>query len=311
MSTLPGMGAGVTLFEVEGRHYELDSDRPRARLVAVSPGFFRAFALSPLAGRAFGAADVIGGPPVAVVTATFAARHFPGASAVGSQVRQGNGRFPIPWRTIVGVVPDVWYQGNSDDGVSEVLLIPLFQSGMQQPFSVAVAGDGGDPLRFTDPVRRAVAELDPDQAVFEVRSLEKAIDDEGWFFYIFGALFAAFGAAALFLAAIGVYGVMAFSVTRRTQEIGVRMALGANGPDVLRLFVWQGGRQVGIGLAIGVALAIPLTRGLEFILFRVNTKDPAMFVLVVVLLAVTGLVATFIPARRAARVDPMVAMRHD
>ena len=311
MSTLPGMQAGVTMFEVEGRHYEFDRDRPRARLVAVSPGFFSAFALSPLEGRTFGAADISGAAPVAVVTATFAARHFPRATAVGAQVRQGNGRFPIPWRTIVGVIPDIWYQGDADDGVSEVLLVPLFQSGMGPPFSIAVAGDGGDPLRFTDPVRRVVAELDPDQAPSEIRSLEKAIDDEAWFFYVFGALFTAFGAAALFLAAIGVYGVMAFSVTRRTHEIGVRMALGADRRDVVRLFMRQGALQVGIGLAIGVTLAVPLSRGLGFILYRVDTRNPAMFVLVAALLATTGLIATFIPARRAARVDPMVAMRHD
>ena len=311
MTTLPGMEAGVTMFEVQGRQYDLDRDRPRARLVAVSPGFFSAFALNPREGRAFGAADITGAAPVAVVTATFAARHFPRASAVGAQVRQGNGRFPLPWRTIVGVIPDIWYEGDSDDGVAEVLLVPLFQSGMSQPFSLAVASDGGDPLLFTDPVRRAVAELDPDQSVFEVRSLETAIADEGWFFYIFGALFTAYGAAALFLAAIGVYGVMAFSVTQRTQEIGVRMALGADRRDVLRLFLRQGALQVGIGLALGVMLAMPLTRGLEFILFRVDTRNPAMFVLIAVLLAATGLLATFIPARRAARIDPMVAMRHD
>jgi predicted permease len=311
MSTLPGMTAGPTMFEVEGRHYALDRDRPRARLVAVTPGYFQAFALSPLEGRVFGAGDITGAPQVAVVTATFAARHFPGVSALGARVRQGNGRFPIPWRTIVGVVPDIWYQGDSDDGLPEVLITPLFQSGLGQPYSIAVAGDGGDPIRFADPVRRAVAELDPDQAVFEVRSLKKAIDDEGWFYYVFGALFVAFGVAALFLAAIGVYGIMAFSVTRRTQEIGVRMALGASGRDVLRLFMRQGALQVGIGLAMGVALAVPLSRGIEILLFRVDTRNPAIFVLVAVVLAATGLVATFIPARRAARVDPMVAMRHD
>jgi len=311
MSTLPGMTAGITIFEIDGRRYVPDGDRPRTRIVSVSPGFFRSFDLRPLEGRALAATDTRDSPPVAAVTASFAARHFPGASAVGARVRQGNGRFPSPWRTIVGVIPDIWYQGDSDDGVADVMLVPFIQLAFGQPYNIAIAGDGGDPLRFTEPVRRAVGELDPDQSMFEVRSLKKAMDDEGWFFNIFGALFSVFGAAALFLAAIGVYGVMAFSVTRRTQEIGVRMALGADHRDVLLLFMRQGARQVAIGLAIGVALAIPLSRGLEPILFRVNTTNPAIYFLVALLLAATGLFATFIPARRATRIDPMVAMRPD
>ena len=308
-TNLPGLGAGTTMFEIEGHSYASDRDHPRTRLVSVTPGFFEAFRLRPLEGRVFGSGDIGGAAPVAVVTRRFATRFFPGVSAVGRRVRQGNGKFPIPWRTIVGVVPDVWYEG-TDDETPEAMFTPILQGDMRF-LSIAVAGDGGDPMRFAEPVRAAVSALNADQPIYFVRSLQKAIADDGWFYSVFGVLFSVFGLAALLLAAIGVYGVMSFSVTRRTQEVGVRMALGAGGPAVLRMFLRQGAIQVGIGLVIGLGLAVLLSKGLRIVLFQVNTSNPLMFAGVMGALAFTGLVATLIPARRAAQVHPMEALRYE
>jgi putative ABC transport system permease protein len=308
-TNLPGLGTGTRRFSVEGTSYRNDQDRPQARVAAVSTGYFGAFELHALEGRLLGAGDVGSAMPVAVVTKNFAARHFSGSSPLGRRVRLGDGESRAPWLTIVGVIPNVWYNG-TDDEKFEALLTPIGQADYRF-LSVAVASESGDPLRFAEPVRGAVTQLNPDQPIYFVRTLQKAIDDQGWFYRVFGVLFSVFGFAALLLAAIGVYGVMSFSVTRRTQEVGVRMALGAGGGDVLRMFLRQGAVQVGFGLVIALGLAILLSKGLKVVLFQVNTSNPVMFAAVMGALALTGLVAIFIPARRAARVDPMVALRYD
>ncbi|MFI5280556.1 MAG: ABC transporter permease [Gemmatimonadales bacterium] len=308
-SNLPGPGTGTRRFAIEGVTYAADRDRPRARFAAVSPGFFGAFALHALEGRVLGPGDIGGAAQVAVVTKNFASRYFPGTSPLGRRVRFGNSDSPAPWLTIVGVLPNVWYQG-TDDNTPETILTPIAQADYRF-LSVAVATDGGDPLRFADPVRAAVAAVNPDLPIYFVRTLQRFIDDNGWFYRVFGVLFMAFGFAALLLAAIGVYGVMSFSVARRTQEVGVRMALGAGGRQVLRMFLRQGAVQVGAGLVIALGLAILLSKGLKIVLFQVNTSNPLMFAGVMGALALTGLVATLIPARRAARVHPMEALRYE
>jgi predicted permease len=308
-SSLPGSGTGTRRFAIEGATYSSDRDRPRARVAAVSPGFFGTFALHALEGRLLGTGDIGGAMPVAVVTKNFASRFFPGVSPLGRRVRFGGADSPAPWLTIVGVMPNVWYQG-TDDNTPETILTPIGQADYRF-LSVAVATDGGDPLRFADPVRAAVAAVNPDLPIYFVRTLQRGIDDNGWFYRVFGVLFSVFGFAALLLAAIGVYGVMSFSVARRTQEVGVRMALGAGGRDVLQMFVRQGAVQVGIGLMLALGLAVLLSKGLRIVLFQVNTSNPVMFAGVMGALALTGLVATFIPARRAARVHPMEALRYE
>jgi putative ABC transport system permease protein len=142
-----------------------------------------------------------------------------------------------------------------------------------------------------------------------VRTMDQVVALSTWFYGTFGTLFSAFGVAALFLAAIGLYGVMSFSVSRRTQEMGVRLALGAGPGDVLRLVLRQGLVQLGVGLAIGLVLALVLARGLQVMLFGVGTADPTVLAAVVAVLVVSGVAACLIPARRATRVDPMTAMR--
>ena len=305
---LPGLGSGTQNFALEGKSYATDRDYPSARFVAVTPSYFPTFRLRAVEGRVFAAGDIGGTLPVAVVTRNFARKHFPDGSGVGRRIRFGQSTSQEPWRTIVGVIPDVWYQG-TDTETPEVILTPIAQ-GDYRFLSVAMAA-GGNPMALAEPVRAQVVALDPDQPTYFTRTLQQAIDQNAWFYGVFGTLFMVFGFAALFLATVGVYGVMSFAVSRRTQEVGVRMALGAGARDVLALFLRQGALQVGLGITIGLGLAVLLAQGLRIILFQVDTKSPFMFAAVSATLAATGLLAVFIPARRATRVDPMVALRYE
>jgi putative ABC transport system permease protein len=309
-TVLPGLTGWNQALALDGVTYETDRDYPRVRRVAVSPGYFGAFRLNALEGRLFTAGDIDSTLPAAIVTRDFAAAHFGGESPLGRRIRLGGAQTTEPWLTIVGVVPPVWYRDNDGEGPSEVVMTPLAQADYRF-VSVAIAAEGRDAMTFAEPVRQAVVQVDRDQPIYFARTLREAIRQNGWFYSVFGTLFAVFGVAALVLAVIGVYGVMSFAVTRRTQEVGVRMALGASGSDVLALFMRQGFIQVASGVVIGTGLAFLLGQGLSAVLFDVNTRNPLMFAGVGSALALTGLVASFIPARRATRVDPMVAIRYE
>jgi predicted permease len=305
---LPGLEGWNNRFAIEGRSYTADRDYPTTRWVNVTPSYFPTFGLEAVEGRTLTSADIGGALPVAVVTRNWARRFFPGDSPLGRRVRLGDSRSERPWRTIVGVVPDVWYQG-SDDETPEVMFTPIAQGDFSF-LSVAIAATG-NPMAIAEVVRNELAAIDPDQPAYFVRTLKEAIDQNTWFYGVFGTLFMVFGFAALFLATIGVYGVMAFSVSRRTQEVGVRMALGAAAGDVLRLFLRQGAVQLAIGVALGLGLAVALSNGIKFVMFQVDITNPLMFAGVTAMLLVTGFVATLLPARRATRVDPMVALRYE
>jgi len=309
-TVLPGLWGWQQRFAIEGKTYAEDRDYPETRRVAVTPGWFSTFKVAALEGRVFGDGDIGGAMPVAVVTRGFARTHFGDRSPVGQRIRLGQSDSKDAWLTIAGVVPDVWFDGNgNDEALRTAILTPLAQ-GDYRFVSVAVAARG-DPMRFAQPVQAAVNSIDPDQPIYFVRSLADTIRRSGWFYGVFGTLFMVFGGAALFLATVGVYGVMSFSVSRRTQEIGLRMALGASARDVVRMFLRQGGIQVLVGLSVGLVLAFFLAKGLALVMFQVNTSNPVMYAGVTAVLALTSLIATFVPARRAMTVDPMVALRYE
>ena len=165
------------------------------------------------------------------------------------------------------------------------------------------------PMALTTPVRQAIASLNPDLPIYWVYSMEEAIARPTWYIRTFGTMFMIFGAIALFLASVGLYAVMSFSVSRRTREVGIRMALGAQGGDVIRMIFRQGVWQLGIGMTLGLALAAGVAQFVRVILFQVEPRDPAIFGGVVLVLSVAGLLACLVPARRATRVDPLVALR--
>lgn len=213
-----------------------------------------------------------------------------------------------PWLTVVGVVPDLHMDGAENED-PEGFYVPLAQS--PQRFAYLALAGRGDALALAGPAADAVASLDRDLPLYWVQSLEDAIAEGTWFVRVFGTLFMVFGAAALFLASVGLYGVTAASVSRRTREMGIRMALGARPGDVLRLVIRQGLIRIAIGAAAGLVLAALIARGLEVALFQVEPWDPWIFGAIVAVLALTGLAASWVPARRATRVDPMVALRYE
>ena len=306
-SSLPLSPSRGSEYTVEGERYATEQDRPSARNVTVTPEFFTTFGIPVRQGRAFTAGDREGSVQVAVVNASFVRRHFATGDPVGRRFRVGDDAAQ-PWITIVGVVPDAHMNGVRDNENGAGFYLPAAQAA-PSAMSIVVRARDGNPLAFTGSVRELVASMDADIPTYDVRTMEQVVKLSTWFYGTFGTLFSAFGIAALFLAAIGLYGVMAFSVSRRTQEMGVRLALGARPADVLNLVLNQGLIQLGIGLAIGLGLALLLARGLQVVLFGVGPADPTVLGAVVVVLAASGVVACLIPASRATRVDPMTAMR--
>ena len=311
MTVLPGLNGWNSNFAVEGTTYQEERDYPLTRRVSVTPGWFGLYRVNALEGRLLGPGDEGGTQPVAVVSRGFVQKFYEGQSPLGKRIRLGGATSTAPWLTIVGVVPDVWYDGaDEDNDALKTLVITPIAQGDYRFLSIAVAAPG-DPMTFAEPVRNAVGGIDADQPIYFVRSHAAALKDDNWFYAVFGALFAVFGAAALFLATVGVYGVMSFAVSRRTQEVGVRMALGAQPGDVLRLFMRQGGWQIAVGLALSIGLAFGLSQGTKFVMFQVDITNPLMYAGVTLALAATGLLAIFIPARRATKVDPLQALRYD
>jgi putative ABC transport system permease protein len=176
--------------------------------------------------------------------------------------------------------------------------------------SIAVR-TAGAPMALTPRVREVVSSLDADLPIYWVYSMDEALARPTWFIRVFGTMFMIFGFIALFLASVGLYAVMAFSVSRRTREVGIRMALGARAGNIVGMIFRQGAWQLGIGMAAGLALAFGVSQLLKIILFEVEPRDPAIFASVVLVLTATGLAACLVPARRATRVDPLVALRSE
>lgn len=311
VTALPGAWSYGSQFGIEGETYDRDQDYPMARFATVSPDFLDVYGVKVLEGRTFGPEDAYDAMPVAIVNQSFAEQFYPEGSAIGKRVRQGDSETEEPWRTIVGVVPDMYMQGlsNTEEDPWGVYF-PLDQYDTRFAY-VALRSAGEDPMTLTAGARDDVMAVDQDIPLYWVQTHQAAIDEQTWFFRIFGNLFMVFGFVALFLAAVGLYGVMSASVSNRTSEMGIRMALGAQGGDVLRLVMKQGAVQVGIGMAFGLALAALLSRGLELVLFQVEPWDPLVFALIAVVLAAVGMLASYIPALRATRVDPAVALRYE
>jgi len=309
-SGLPGaqQGTNGSRFAIEGRSYTEDTDYPQVRSLAVTPGFFETLDIPLRRGRLFASSDRADGLQVAVVNERFVAQHFPDGEPIGHRVRFGASESTAAWATIVGVVPDV-FGGDPEDPRPPIIFRPLAQQHTR--FAYVAARATGAPMALADPVRGAVAVLDPDLPTYWPMTLDQAIAEPLWFVRVFGTMFMVFGFVALFLASIGLYAVMSFSVSRRTREVGVRMALGASARNVVRLILAGGIRQLALGLVIGLLLAAGIARLLTIILFDVQPLDPFVFGGVVLTLVVTGTVACVVPARRAALVDPSEAMRSE
>ena len=307
-SGLPAVNNNGGNFTVEGVTYDRDNDVPDARWSSVSPGYFQTFDIPVNKGRLLDANDRADGLRVAVVNQAFAERYFPKADPIGRRIRQGGRTSESPWLTIVGVVPTV-FGGDPENQRPPAYYVPLAQN--HSSFVSLAARTSGPPMTITTQVRNTVASLNPDIPLYWVYSMQEAFARPTWFIRVFGTMFMIFGLIALFLASVGLYAVMSFSVSRRVREVGIRMALGAQGRDVVSMIFRQGAWQLGLGLVLGLGLAATVAQFMTVILFDVQPRDPATFGSVAIVLALAGMTACMVPARRATRVDPLVALRTD
>jgi putative ABC transport system permease protein len=306
-----GFGLEVT---VVGRPADPLAEPPQTSYTPVTPGFFETYGVGVSRGRAFTDADAAGGQRVAMVNETFARRYLDGADPIGQRLMlptaapgaDGPGP-PVEWQ-VVGVFDDIRY-GGPRGGQGPHVCVPFAQSPWPR-VSVAVR-TAGDPSAFASSVGAVVASADPELPLADVRTLEQRIEGFRSGDSFGAALLAAFAGVALLLAAFGIYGVMAYSVAQHAHEIGIRMALGAGAGDVLRLVVSQGVKLTLLGVLAGLPAAVALARLMESLLFGVSATDPATFVAIAFLLTAVALVACWVPARRAARVDPIVALRNE
>ena len=310
LSTSLPPSAGTWRIGIEGEAYAREQDHPTPESIAVTPRFFETFEVPVTRGRTFTDHDAWEGEPVAIVNQPFADRFFPGTDPIGRRFREGTSDSATTWITIVGLVPDMRLDNFEPESHPAGFFRPLVQ---RDPsfVSIAINTSRADPLAMTGEIRDAVRSLDPDLPIYEVTTEQGFIDQRTWFYHVFGTVFIVVGAVALFMATVGLYGVLSFSVSRRVKEMGIRMALGATSRDVVRLVLRQGALQILVGLSLGLVLAYGLTRVIGILMFEMTPQDPPVFTIVVLVITVVGLLASFVPARRATRVDPGVALRYE
>jgi putative ABC transport system permease protein len=309
-SGLPGTGWGASRLAIEGKTYPRDRDQPFARTLAVTPGFFTAFGVRVLRGRAITAVDRLESAPVAVVSEAFARRYFPGSDALGRRIRFGGVTGDDGWLTIVGVIPTLYAANFNLQNLWPAEVVTAFWQ-EPNPASASIALRGPPDVAAAAPIREIVSALDPEIPIYATESMDDVLAEPMWGLQVFGSLFTIFGVVSLVLAAIGLYAVMAFSVSRRVRELGIRMALGATGGDVIRLVSRQGARQILVGISLGFLAGAAVVRAARAVLFEVTPNDPVVFAVVAGVLAGAALIACLIPAFRATRVDPLVALRID
>jgi putative ABC transport system permease protein len=304
-SDFPGLSADRTAVAIGGQPYEDTSRYPVVRRVAIAPRFFETFGRQLIAGRDFTSADDVGAPLVAIVNASFAGQLMAGVDPVGRRIRLGRGT-EAPWLTIVGVAPDLHMAG-AENRDPAGLYVPLAQS---EPRAIGLAARvSGAPLSLAAQVRAQARAMDRDLPVYSPNSLGRAVDDSLWPYRVFGPLLVLAGVAALFLATIGLYSLMAFAMRQRMREIGLRMALGAQPGHVARLVAGQVSAEIAIGLLVGAGLATVLSRAMRAMLFHVQPGDPLTYVAIVAALVLAASLAAWVPVRRAIRVDPSVTLR--
>jgi len=299
-------GNAITGFFVDGEPLTPGGGHP-AEMRAITPGYFDAMRIGMLRGRTFTAQEVADSASVIVINQTFAARHWPNDDPIGKRIRWGVST-DDPLMTVVGVVADV--KQRQLGAPLQAQMYTTYRVSPYRAMTLMIATDG-DPGALAAPVRAKVRSLAPDVPLYGLRTMREAYARSVWQERLYGSLFTSFAVIALVLAAAGVYGVIAYSVTQRVHEIGVRMALGAQRWDVFRLIVRNGVGLALLGVAIGGIVAAGATRVLARLLFGVSPTDPVVFGSMAAVLLTTAVVASYVPARRAAALDPVNALRSD
>lgn len=310
---VPGGGNGTTRIRLDGVVYEDDDDRPRVHSAVVSPGFFDLLGLELTEGEPLSSAHTRDVDRVALVNESFARQFWPGESPLGRRFRTGTAD-TIPWMGVIGVVPDLHMEGfdppGSGGSTPAGFYMPVTQADPSFLNILAIPASGG-PMDLAADIRDVVRSPDPDLPIYNIRTAADAITRGNWFYSVFGTVFIVFGIAALFMASVGLYGVLSFSVSRRVQEMGIRMALGAQAKNVIGLILRQGAGHIGIGLVIGMILAWAVSQMISFMMFQVDPRDLTVYGVVLAVICSVGFFASWIPAKRATSVDPVNALRYD
>jgi len=315
-SNLPMFGGFLRQLTIEGRPQRSGERPPEVTVVSVGARYFEALGMRVIRGRPFDDSDGTPGHESVLVNQRFAAMHFAGEDPVGQRVRLVDAAparvydaTPPMSATIVGVVPTVRQRNFQEPEADPVAYVP-YRSDPQRYVFLVVRGQG-DPAALTALVREQMRAIEPDLPLFGILTLDQMLANMRFSFRVFGSMFGMFALIALLLSAVGLYAVTAYSVSQRTQEIGVRMALGAQAEQVLWLVMKRSLLQLAIGLPIGVAGAFGVGRLLQSVLAQTNGRDPLTIAGIAVLMCVVSLGACFWPARRATRLDPVAALRNE
>ena len=307
-STPPLLTGWQTSFLPEGATEPDPGKMPMTEMNVVTPGYFQTMKTPVLRGRAFEVTDTKDVPPVMIIDQLLADRYFPGQNAVGKRIRMSTGENgEREYRTIVGVVPHLKVYGFEETTVLPQAYLPITQQ--PQAGLVALLRTSLSPKSFEKPVRDIVASLDPAQPAFEFKTMQERVEETWATPRLMSFLLLCFAGLGLTLSVVGLYGVMAYNGLRRTREIGVRLALGALPAQIAQMMLGHGLRLLGCGLLLGFASAFALSRLIRSLLFGVSANDPLIYLAVSFLLAGAALLACWIPARRASRVDPMITLR--
>ncbi|MBI3282360.1 MAG: ABC transporter permease [Acidobacteria bacterium] len=299
---LAGVEANAT-FAVEGRP-QAPGERQLVKLRCASPGYFRAMGLRLRAGRVLNEGDSAGAPGVVVISEALARKYFPGEDPIGRRVG-----FGAKWSTIVGVINDAKQLGLTDDPAAE--MYHDFRQYLFAPFAVSLTlRTRGDPMHISAAIQKEIRAFNPDQVISDVQTMDKLVWNASSRPRFYAVLLAVFGGLALLLAATGLYGVLSYAVSRRTREIGIRMALGASGSMVFRDVMRGALLLVFAGVTLGIGGSLVLTRLIAAQLYHTSPSDPVTFAAVVLVLVAVAALAAFVPARRAVRVHPAAALRY-
>ncbi|MCU1339514.1 MAG: hypothetical protein JWO19_5095 [Bryobacterales bacterium] len=305
---LPSNGPGRRPFELAGDPAVQTSSRPVVSMMTISPTYFRTLGAALLAGREFNDADGVSGTPVVLVNQRFANKYWPGEDPLGKRIRFFKGDTPQAWLSVVGVASNIVQNDTTRQKFDPVVYVPHRQNPGQDPW--VIMRTSLPPAGLASAFRHEIQALEPDVPVYGPYSLADRLE-RYWDSRFYGGLFLIFAAIALLLASIGLYTVIAHSVSQRTQEIGIRIAIGATARDILRLVFVQGMIPLGIGLAIGLAASLAVNRVLKSMLVQVSPSDPITLAVASGVLVLSATLGCLIPARRAMRVDPVIALRNE
>ena len=303
-----GGGVSTYAFSIEGRTLSRRGELRDAIIETTAPNYFQSLNIGLRQGRFLNEADGAEATPVAVISESLARRYFPGENPLGKRIKVGAMDSEHPWMTIVGVVNDVHYSWIIKEEVPTI-----YGPFRQAPpyYTTIVLRSLHDPLQLISPVREQIAGVDPDLPLYNIKPMDKLITESIIGIAYVAAMMAVLGVIALVLASVGVFGVMSYSVSERAHEIGIRMSMGAQTTDILRMVLRSGMTLTVLGLGIGLPIAFALARALAALLFGVQAADPFSFIGLPLLLAGVAALACYLPARRAARLDPLRALRYE